>query len=166
MRSVVSLLLLAIVPSLCYPAEPVPGDGPISMMMVKVDGEKLLSQVNSKVTKYIVIVGSDSKKKTIEIEEDVSTITFHDLKKIRATNNDDREISPDVLANRLKVTTPVFFLQQPLSADVKAKFKKKLTLFLMILGFMPMTMNQMKIKNRWDYDIVFSNSFLQFTYNK
>ena len=124
MRSLVCLLLLAIVPTLCYSAEPDTGDGLISMMMVKIDANKLLSQVNSKVTKYIVIVGTDGKKKTMEIEEDVSTITFHDLKMIRATNNDDREISPDALAIRLKVTTPVFFLQQPLSADMKAKFKK------------------------------------------
>jgi hypothetical protein len=43
---------------------------------------------------------------------------------LTATGNDDKDIATADLAKMLKDTTPVFFLQKPMSADLKAKFKR------------------------------------------
>jgi hypothetical protein len=122
MRSLLSLILLLAVTTLCHSADM--DGGPFSMLLVKIDGEKLVSQTTTTITKNVVVAGPDGTTKNIPVKEDLTTTTSRDLKLIRATGNDDKDIATADLAKMLKDTTPVFFLQKPMSADLKAKFKR------------------------------------------
>lgn len=123
MRLLLSLLALFSLTTLCHGADTDAG-GPFSMMLAKIEGDKLLSQTSSTISKNVLVAATDGTTKSLLVKEEITTTTARDLKLIRATSNDDKEIAPADLAKMLRDTSPVFFLHKPLSAELKAKFKQ------------------------------------------
>jgi hypothetical protein len=121
-RLLLPVLLLTAAP---LPADDPPkGGGTVQMLLGKVEGDKLVTSSVSQIPRAVA-VGD----KMITVNETVTTSTARELKYLKATGIDDKEISAADLKERLKDTAPVVFLNSPLDATWKAKFKKN-TLFV------------------------------------
>jgi hypothetical protein len=104
--------------------DPPKGGGTVQMLLAKVEGDKLVTSSTSQSPRTIA-VGD----KTITVTETTTTSTARELKYLKATGIDDKEVTTAEVKERLKDTGPVVFLNAPLDPTWKAKFKKG-TLFV------------------------------------
>ena len=104
--------------------DPPKGGGTVQMLLAKVEGDKLVTSSTSQSLRAIA-VGD----KTITVTETTTTSTARELKYLKATGIDDKEVPTAEVKERLKDTSPVVFLNAPLDPTWKAKFKKG-TLFV------------------------------------
>jgi hypothetical protein len=93
------------------------------MLVAKIDGDKLTSTAVNTVTRTVVVTDQDGGTKTIPVTETHTTTTARDLKMLRATDADGKEIPAADLKARLKDGGLVAFLSGPLDADWRKKFK-------------------------------------------
>lgn len=118
------LLAAALIATPAFADDPPKGGGAVQMLLAKVEGDRLVTSSSNQIQRAVV-VGD----KTITVTETVTTSTGRELKFLKATGVDDKEVPAADLKERLKDTSPVVFLSAPLDPTWKAKFKKG-TLFV------------------------------------
>ena len=104
-------------------AEPSKGGGAVQMLIAKVDGDKLTTTATNTYTRSVIVTDADGGTKTIQVKEETSTTTARELKALRFTGSDGKEIPADEVRAKLKDGGPVVFLSAPLDADWRKKFK-------------------------------------------
>ncbi|MCU0703461.1 MAG: hypothetical protein MUF18_05735 [Fimbriiglobus sp.] len=113
-------LLLAVL--LAFPvvaADPPKGGGSVQMIVAKIEGERFMTSTT--VSQPRVVPTGD---RSITVTETTTTTVARELKYLKATDPDDKEIPADELKSRLKEPSPVVFLNTPLDPTWKAKFKR------------------------------------------
>lgn len=108
--------------------DPPKGGGTVQMLIAKIDGDKLVTSVSTQ-QQRAVTVNDPAGPKTITVTETVTTSTARELKFLKATGTDDKEVPAADFKSQLKDGGLVVFLNAPLDATWKAKFKKG-TLFV------------------------------------
>lgn len=101
---------------------PKPG-GQVQMMIAKIDGDKFVTSTTSEQMRTVTVTDADGVTKTLQVKELVTTTTTTELKILKATNTDGKEIPTADLKSRLKDGGPVVFLGGPLDAEWRKKFK-------------------------------------------
>lgn len=104
------------------------GGGTVQMMIAKIDGDKLVTSTSTAVPKTVSVTDGGTSK-VFNVTETVTTSTARELKYLKATGTDDKEVPAAEFKDRLKDGGLVVFLNAPLDATWKAKFKKG-TLFV------------------------------------
>jgi hypothetical protein len=104
------------------------GGGTVQMMVAKIDGDKLVTSTSTAVPKTVSVTDGGTSK-VFNVTETVTTSTARELKYLKATGTDDKEVPAAEFKDRLKDGGLVVFLNAPLDATWKAKFKKG-TLFV------------------------------------
>lgn len=129
-RSVPAIALLVLAALVARADDPPKSGGQVQMLLAKIDGDKLVTTSTSQLTRSVTVRerGGDGMK-TIQVTETNTTTLSRELKLLRATDTNDKDISTDDLKAKLKETTPVVFLTTPLDLDWKKKFKSG-TVFL------------------------------------
>lgn len=108
--------------------DPPKGGGTVQMLLAKIEGDSLVT--SSSVQRPVAVSVTDKDgTKTITVTETITTSTSRELKYLKATGPDDKEIPAADLKERLKGGGLVVFLNAPLDPTWKAKFKKG-TLFV------------------------------------
>lgn len=108
--------------------EPPKGGGTVQMLIAKIEGDKLVTS-NTSQQQRMVTVQEKEGPKAITITETITTSTARELKYLKATGTDDKEVPVGEFKDRLKDGGLVVFLNAPLDPTWKAKFKKG-TLFV------------------------------------
>ncbi len=103
--------------------DPPKGGGTVQMLIAKVEGDKLVTSTTSQVQRQVTVTDKEGAK-TITITETNVTSTARDLKYLKATDIDDKEVSAADFKDRLKDGGLVVFLNTPLDPTWKAKMKK------------------------------------------
>jgi hypothetical protein len=114
---------MALTPLLASAAEPTKPSGRIEMLIATIDGDKLTSTAVSPVTKSVTFIDKDGNTKAISVTETITTTTARELKFLKATDTDGKEIPVADLKTRLKNGGLVVFLTGPLDPDWRKKFK-------------------------------------------
>lgn len=128
MRTLSSLAAVALFALPAVADDPPKGGGTVQMLIAKVEGDKLVTSTTSQVQRAVTVTDKDGAK-TITITETNTTSTARDLKYLKATDVDDKEVSAADFKDRLKDGGLVVFLNSPLDPTWKAKMKKG-TLFV------------------------------------
>lgn len=128
MRALLCLVAVALLSVPLFADDPPKGGGTVQMLIAKVEGDKLITSTSSQMQR-VVPVNDPNGAKTITVTETVTTNTARELKYLRATNIEDKEIPAAEFKDRLKDGGLVVFLNAPLDPTWKAKFKKG-TLFV------------------------------------
>ena len=105
------------------PADPPKPGGQVQMMIAKIDGDKFVTSTTNEHTRGVTVTDADGGTKTIQVKEMVTTTTARELKVLKATNTDGKEIPAGDLKSRLKDGGLVVFLSGPLDAEWRKKFK-------------------------------------------
>jgi len=126
-RSLAALLAVALVTPV-WADDPPKGGGTVQMLIAKVEGDKLVTSTSNPVTRSVTVSDKEGPK-AITVTEMIITSTARDLKYLKATGIDDKEVPTAEVKDRLKDGGLVVFLNSPLDATWKAKFKKG-TLFV------------------------------------
>lgn len=106
------------------------GGGTIQMLIAKVEGDKLVTSTSSETPRTVTVTSKDgSETKTITVTETTTTTVARDLKYLRASGPDGKEVPAAEWKDRLKGGGLVVFLTGSLDPSWKAKFKKG-TLFV------------------------------------
>jgi hypothetical protein len=110
-------------------AEDLPkGGGTVQMLIAKVDGDNLVTSTSTQMQRTVSVT-SGGETKAFNVTETVTTSTARQLKYLKATGTDDKEVPAAEFKDRLKDGGLVVFLNAPLDPTWKAKFKKG-TLFV------------------------------------
>jgi hypothetical protein len=104
------------------------GGGTVQMMVAKIDGDKLVTSTSSQIPKSVTVTDGGTSK-VIAVTETITTSTARELRYRRATGTDEKGVPAAEFKDRLKDGGLVVFLNAPLDATWKAKFKKG-TLFV------------------------------------
>lgn len=104
-------------------AEPSRGGGQIQMLIARVDGDKLTTSDVRTQTRPVTVTDKDGGTKSVQVTETVTTTVGRDLKMLRASGPDGKEISAADLKSKLGDGGPVVLLTGPLDADWRKKFK-------------------------------------------
>ncbi len=116
--------LLAVVFALpALAADPPKPGGVVQMLVARIDGDKLTSSTSSTIQKAVTVTDKDGNPKTIQVTETITTTTARELKTLKATDTDDKEVSAADLKARLKDGGLVVFLDGPLPAEWRKRFK-------------------------------------------
>ena len=128
MRSLLATLAAGLLLAPAVAADDPPkGGGTVQMLLVKIDGDKLVSTTSSQLNRSVTVMekdGSELKPKTVTVTETISTTTARELKYLKATDTDDKEIPAADFKDKLKGGGQVVWLNSPLDPTWKAKFKK------------------------------------------
>ncbi len=108
--------------------DPPKGGGTVQMLIAKIDGDALVTSSSVQQQRAVSVTDKDGTK-TITVTETITTSTARELKFLKATGPDDKEVPAADLKERLKDGGLVVFLNAPLDPTWKAKFKKG-TLFV------------------------------------
>lgn len=129
MRLLLCLAVVGLTATLSFAADDPPkGGGTVQMLIAKIDGDKLVTSTSSTVTRSVTVSDKDGTK-TIPVTETTTTSTARELKNLRATGPDDKEVAAADLKDKLKDGGLVVFCTTPLDPTWKAKFKPN-TLFV------------------------------------
>lgn len=128
MRALLCLAALAVLAAPVPADDPPKGGGTVQMLIAKVEGDKLVTSTTSQIQRAVTVTDKDGAK-TITITETNTTSTARELKYLRATDVDDKEVPAADFKDRLKDGGLVVFLNSPLDPTWKAKMKKG-TLFV------------------------------------
>ena len=104
-------------------ADPPKPGGTVQMLVARIDGDKLVSSTSSPQTRTVSVTDKDGNPKTIQVLETVTITTARELKLLKATDVDDKEVSAADLKARLKDGGLVVFLDGPLPAEWRKRFK-------------------------------------------
>jgi hypothetical protein len=104
-------------------AEPSKGGGSVQMLLAKIEGDKLTTTTTTPITRTVVATDKDGGTRTIQVKETTTTVTARDLKALRFSGPDGKEIPADDVKAKLRDGGPVVFLSGPLDADWRTKFK-------------------------------------------
>lgn len=126
------VLFVAVIALFAAPApaadDPPKGGGMVQMLIAKIDGDTLVTSTSVQQQRSVAVTDKDGTK-TITVTETITTSTARELKFLKATDQDDKEIPAADLKERLKGGGLVVFLNTPLDPTWKAKFKRG-TLFV------------------------------------
>lgn len=122
MRSLLTLAALTAAAPLFAADDPPKGGGAVQMLIAKIDGDKLVTTTTTQVPRAVTITDKDGTK-TITVNETNTVSTARDLKYLKATGTDDKEIPAADFKEKLKNGGLVVFLNTPLDPTWKAKFK-------------------------------------------
>lgn len=128
MRALLCLATVTLMSAPLLADDPPKGGGTVQMLIAKIEGDKLITSTSSQMQRSVA-VNDPNGAKTITVTETVTTSTARDLKYLKATNIEDKEIPAAEFKDRLKDGGLVVFLNAPLDPTWKAKFKKG-TLFV------------------------------------
>jgi hypothetical protein len=126
MRSPLLAVLLLAAPLVA--ADPPKGGGTVQMLIARIDGDKLVTSATTQIPRAVA-VSDPAGPKSITVTETVTTSTARELKYLKATGTDDKEVPAAEFKAQLKDGGLVVFLTAPLDPSWKAKFKKG-TLFV------------------------------------
>ena len=118
--------LAALAAPLSAADDPPKGGGTVQFLIAKVEGDKLVTTTSSQFPRAVSVSekdGSETKTKTMTVTETTTTSTARELKYLKATGTDDKEIPAADFKDRLKDGGLVVFLNTPLDPTWKAKFK-------------------------------------------
>lgn len=104
-------------------ADPPKPGGTVQMLVARIDGDKLVSSTSAQVPRTIHLTDKDGNPKTIQVLETVTTTTAREIKNLKATDTDGKEVSAADLKTRLKDGGPVVFLDAPLPVEWRKRFK-------------------------------------------
>jgi hypothetical protein len=116
-------VLLAAVFALPAAADPPKPGGVVQMLVAKIDGDKLVSSTSAQSPRTVNATDKDGNPKTIQVMETVTITTARELKLLKATDADGKEVSASDLKARLKDGGLVVFLDGPLPAEWRKRFK-------------------------------------------
>lgn len=102
--------------------DPPKGGGTVQMLLAKIDGDKLVTSTSSTTTRPVTVTDKDGTK-TITVTETTTTSVARELKNLRATGPDDKELAAADFKEKLKSGGLVVFCTTPLDPTWKAKFK-------------------------------------------
>lgn len=123
MRSLLCLAAVGLSAALSFAADDPPkGGGTVQMMIARIDGDKLVTTTSSTTTRSVTVTDKDGTK-TIPVTETTTTSVARELKNLRATGPDDKEIAAAEFKDKLKDGGLVVFCATPLDPTWKAKFK-------------------------------------------
>ncbi len=124
MRSVIAAIA-AVVFAFPAPAadDPPKGGGTVQMLIAKVEGDKLVTSTSTQVQRAVTVTDKDGSK-AITVTETNTTSTARELKNLRVTDIEDKEVPAADFKDRLKDGGLVVFLTAPLDPTWKAKMKK------------------------------------------
>lgn len=112
----------------CWAEDLPKGGGTVQMLVAKVDGDKLVTSTGNQIQRSVTVTDGGTTK-VITVTETITTSTARELKFLKATGTDDKEVPAAEFKDRLKGGGLVVFLTAPLDATWKAKFRKG-TLFV------------------------------------
>jgi hypothetical protein len=128
MRRLLLAAVLALFAAPAFADDPPKGGGLVQMLLAKVEGDALVTSSSVQQPRAVTVTDKDGTK-TITVTETITTSTSRELKFLKATGPDDKEVPPADLKERLRGGGLVVFLNAPLDPSWKAKFKKG-TLFV------------------------------------
>mgnify|MGYP000926765699 CR=1 FL=1 len=126
-----ALSCLAAVALLALPVladDPPKGGGTVQMLIAKVEGDQLVTSTTSQFPRTVTVAGKDGPT-TITVTETNTTSIARELKFLKFTDAEDKEVTSADAKERLKGGGLVVFLTSPLDPTWKAKMKKG-TLFV------------------------------------
>lgn len=121
MRSVLTVACLTF--GGVWAADPPKPGGTVQMLVAKVEGDRLVSSTSSQQSRTVSVTDKDGNPKTVQVMETVTTTTARELKLLKATDADEKEVSAADLKARLKDGGLVVFLDGPLPAEWRKRFK-------------------------------------------
>lgn len=107
--------------------DPPKGGGNVQMLIAKVDGDKLVTSATTTLSRSVAVTekdGGELKPKLITVTETTVTSTARELKYLKASGPDDKEIPAADFKEKMKDGGLVVFCTSPLDPTWKAKFKK------------------------------------------
>ncbi len=123
MRALLCSAALALCAAPVFAADPPKGGGTVQMLIAKVEGDKLVTSTSTQIQRAVTVTDKDGAK-AITVTETNTTSTARDLKNLRVTDLEDKEVSAADFKDRMKDGGLVVFLNAPLDPTWKAKMKK------------------------------------------
>ena len=127
MRFALPFLALAVGGFACADDELPKGGGNIQMVLAKIEGDQFIVTTETKQTRRVIVAekdGDEIKTKTIDVTETISNSVSRDLKNLKATGPDDKEMTVEEFKAHFKGGSTGVFLTAPLDPSWKKKFKR------------------------------------------
>lgn len=102
------------------------GGGHATTARVKVEGDRLVSIERSQVVRKLVVTdrnGGEEKERVIDVTTTYTSTVSRELKNLRLTDVDDKDIPLADIKTRFKDEGYVVWLRSPLDASWKKKFR-------------------------------------------
>lgn len=121
MRLTIAVLAAGVLLAPAFAADDPPkGGGTAQMLLAKIDGDQLVTTSSNPPLARTLVVADG---KTITVTETTTTSTTRELKYLRFSGPDDKEVPLADAKDRLKSRPDVVFTATPLDPSWKAKFK-------------------------------------------
>lgn len=121
MRLTIAVLAAGVLLAPAFAADDPPkGGGAAQMLLAKIDGDLLVTTTTNPPLPRTIAVADG---KTITVTETITTSTARELKYLRFSGPDDKEVPLADAKDRLKSRPDVVFTVTPLDPSWKAKFK-------------------------------------------
>jgi hypothetical protein len=121
MRHAACLAALIALPA--FAADPPKPGGQVQMLVARIDGDKLLSSTSQAIQKTVNVTDKDGNPKAVQVTEVVTTTVARELKTLKASDTDGKEVAAADLKSRLKDGGLVVFLDGPLPDEWRKRFK-------------------------------------------